>query len=250
MIPLPTEERKNLWRRPAFLPGLAQHWGDERDEPVPIRAKRTEPTRSTIHAGIYSYRWEPDPKDHPVFEGMINEFGHKDLIVGKWLVFHDEDYSDTGFVIRDRLDSHKGDSECFVCVYNDDLKPILLLTRAHALFFAYANPTLIDGRFWLEIERGGHGIRHAESIEVLCGKSIRLFVPPHNLQIRDMCGDDFLTWEPEYRKMFAGWGLDWPSEMGDQRIQISRFYRGDSVGLAWGDPLEFYYRLRRVGGKV
>lgn len=252
MIPIQTDIRKDLWRRPEFLPGLAQYWGDERDEPVPIRAKRTEPTRATIHLGLYKYRWEPDPKDHPVFAGMVNLYGHRDLIVQRALVFHDEDYSDTGCEIRDRLDSHKGDSECFITVFREDYKPVLLLTRSHDLFLAYENPVLIDGRLWVEIERGGHGISrigHAPTLEYLCGKSVRLYMPNVNLAIRDMEGDDFKGWEPEYRRMFAEWGLDWPIEMGDRRVEVSRWYAGDSVGYAWNDPMEFAYRLWRCCGK-
>lgn len=250
MTPLPEEERSWLWRSPAFLPGLAQHWKDERDEPVPIRAKRTEPTRPTIHAGLYRYVWEPDPHTHPVLQGMINEFAGKELIVQRCFVFHDEDYSDTGFGIRDRLDSHKGDSECFITVYDND-KPILLLTRNHYIFWMYERPELIGGRLWVEIEHGGHGqsgIRAVEFPEHICGKQVRLYIMGHNLDIRDMESEEFKRYEPAYKALFAEWGIDWPANMGDRRIQNSKWYRGDSV-YAWDDPMEFAYRLKRCTGK-
>ena len=61
-----------------------------------------------------------------------------------------------------------------------------------------------------------------------------------------MESEEFKQYEPTYRALFAKWGIDWPDEMGDSRIQNSKWYPGDSVGIAWGDPMEFWYRLRRV----
>jgi hypothetical protein len=253
MIPLPEEKRNELWSKPGLLPGFAQHWADDRDSLVYIRPLPRPGGRATVYARLDEYAWRPDPETHPVYEEFVREFAGAPTLVLRGFLFHDQDWSEGQFggPIRDKLDSHKGDSEAFVFLFplaqEGDPRPTYVLTRNHTIWHVYKAPGPVSGRFWIEIESMGHGLSLVENEATLSYPDLRLY-EPGCYDLVDMAGPKFVPYELSYWCLFHQFGIDPPHKMGDRRLRLAD--RGGDIGLAWQDPYEFIYRLMRDNQKI